>query len=517
MTRTRPFATVCGALFILTLGLAACGDGGDRTASPAERPLRVALGAMPPGLGNPFTANGTPSTIVWSALFDGLTRLDADFNVVPALATEWRALDDKRWEFKLRPNVVFANGAPFDASAVTTAIEYLKSDEGRIHVVANELRSVERVEVVDPLTIVFHTSRPDAILPARLTSLLLPEPGAWKSLGPSGFAEKPIGTGPYRLESWLDGNGFARAVKIDTAWRKATIPEIIFASSADASSRVQALLSGSADIGIVDGSNRALYEGRAITVFETPATAVYSIALMTESKAPSPLKDVRVRQALNYAVNKEAIWQGILNGVGAVSGQPASRVTPGFNDNVKPYPYDPARAKALLAEAGYPNGFSMKAMVTVEGAFSAGMYQAVAADLRAVGVEMTLESIPFATWMRNYMGAAWPEEVSAFSLAWNAAPYNDVLRPMEYFSCLKPQPFFCIPELAVKVQQATQTMDETARLALMQDLSRAYHEAAPSIFLAEIVLETGVTQALENISIAGRVVEYEKLRWKTAN
>lgn len=508
------FVALCTFTWI-AVGLSACGEG-ERTTAPENRPLRVALGAMPPGLGNPFTANGTPSTIVWSALFDGLTRLDSEFNVAPALATEWRALDERRWEFKLRPNVVFANGAPFDATAVTTAIDYLKSDEGRIHVVANELRSVERVEVVDPLTIVFHTSRPDAILPARLTSLLLPEPGAWKSLGPAGFAERPIGTGPYRLVSWLDGNGFARAERVETSWRKATIPEIIFASSADASSRVQALISGSADIGIVDGSNRALYAGRDITVIDTPATAVYAIALMTESKAPSPLQDVRVRQALNYAVDKETIHATILNGVGAIAGQPASRVTPGYNENVKPYRHDPAKAKALLAEAGYPNGFSMKAMVTVEGAFSAAMYQAVAADLRAVGVEMALEQIPFATWLRNYMSAGWPEDVTAFSLAWNAAPYNDVLRPMEYFSCLKPQPFFCIPALAEQVQRAAQTMDDTARLALMQELSRAYHEAAPTIFIAEIVLETGVAQALENVSIAGRVVEYEKLRWRSA-
>jgi peptide/nickel transport system substrate-binding protein len=498
------------ALVVLTLGLAACG-GGEDTAE--NRPLRVALGALPPGLGNPFTANGTPSTTVWAALFDGLTRLDAEFNVVPALATTWRALDEKRWEFQLRPGVVFANGAPFDARAVTNAIAYLQSEQGRIHVLANELRSIESVEVIDPLTIVFHTTRPDAILPARLTALLLPEPGAWNALGPAGFAETPVGTGPYQLTSWRDGNGFARAVRVKTSWRQAAIGEIIFASSADASSRIQALLSGSADIGFIDYGDRAVYQARGLTVVESPATAVSAIALMTEREEDTPLKDVRVRQALNYAVNKEEIVAAIMNGVGHATGQPASRVSPGYDPAIEPYPYDPEKAKALLAQAGYPNGFTMKTMVAIESGVAAAMYQAVAGDLRAIGVEMVLEPAPFALWLRHYLSNGWPPEIRAFSLAWNAAPYNDVLRPMEYFSCLKPQPFFCIPALAEKVERAAQTLDDAERLALIRELSRDYHEAAPSIFIAEMSLETGVNTALRNVSIAGRVVEYEKLRW----
>jgi peptide/nickel transport system substrate-binding protein len=220
-----------------------------------------------------------------------------------------------------------------------------------------------------------------------------------------------------------------------------------------------------------------------------------------------------VRQALNYAVNKEEIVAAIMNGVGHATGQPASRVSPGYDPAIEPYPYDPEKAKALLAQAGYPNGFTMKTMVAIESGVAAAMYQAVAGDLRAIGVEMVLEPAPFALWLRHYLSNGWPPEIRAFSLAWNAAPYNDVLRPMEYFSCLKPQPFFCIPALAEKVERAAQTLDDAERLALIRELSRDYHEAAPSIFIAEMSLETGVNTALRNVSIAGRVVEYEKLRW----
>jgi peptide/nickel transport system substrate-binding protein len=506
----RSFLALPGAL-----ALAGCGDRSDGDAR--MRPLRVAMMAMPPGLGNPYTAAGTPSTNIWHAVFDGLTKIDRDFQLAPGLAVEWRVLDDQtRWEFKLRPNVKFSNGAPFTADAVVKAINYLFTLEGKGTVIGGELRSVKGAEKIDDLTVVVITHKPDAILPQRMTSLLIPEPGQWASLGPAGFAEKPIGTGPYELVTWRDGNGQVHLRKNPSSWRSTTIEEIFFVPVGDAAARAQALLAGSVDIGPVDMGNVSTYTDRGIKMISTPAMQGIALAFITERKnppGPVPLQDVRVRQALNYAVNKQGIVDSVLNGFGAPIGQPASRVTPGYDPAVEPYPYDPAKAKAMLAEAGYPNGFPLKIIITGDG-LAPVIYQSMANDLRNVGIDVRLEAMAFALWLRTYVAHDWAPDVDAFGLSWTTSPYNDVIRPMEYYSCSRPNAFFCDKPLAEKMQRASAIMDGDERIAFLKELARDYHEAAPSLYLVDLEFQTGFSPTLENGYLVNRVPFYDDLRWK---
>src|SRR5690606_33845527 len=136
----------------------------------AER-IRVAVPSLPPSWGNPYMADGTPSSYVWMALFDGLTRLNPAGEVSPALALSWEHLDPLRWRFRLRTDTAFSNGEPFDAEAVRANIEWLMSEQGRITVIGARIRHFEKVEVENPHSLVITTKVPDAILHKRMASV----------------------------------------------------------------------------------------------------------------------------------------------------------------------------------------------------------------------------------------------------------------------------------------------------------------------------------------------------------
>ena len=175
-----------------------------------QRIVRIRASQGPSSLGNPYTAVGPPSSLAWSAIFDALTMINENGELVGALATEWSTTDPRTWVFKLRPDVVFHNGRPFDADTVIRTIEFLKSDEGSRYLVANEIRGIESVHALDSLTVEILTSEIDAILPKRLSLVMMVEPQAWSELKPGGFALEPIGTGPFTLESWGRTNATIR-------------------------------------------------------------------------------------------------------------------------------------------------------------------------------------------------------------------------------------------------------------------------------------------------------------------
>jgi peptide/nickel transport system substrate-binding protein len=499
---------------VAAVWLAACGGGEVATdAGAPENPdaLRVAVTELPPSLGNPFGANGTPSTIVWYALFDALTRLDADGGLRPALALEWFNDDPLTWRFELRPGVTYTNGRVFDAEAAAAVLRWLtETDAGLGTVVGNEVRNIESVEAIDADTLVVRTEAPDAILPRRMSAVLMVEPDVWAELGPDEFARAPVGTGPYRLETWGGGARTAVAVAHPASWREPVFDRIEWTQLPDAAVRVQALLSDEVDVAYVGPEDAERLRERGQGVISAPALGVMSVALITETETPTPLDDVRVRRALNLAVDKQAITEIVLGGRTVPSGQPASQHTFGYNPEVEPYPYDPARARALLAEAGYPDGFPLTIDVVVgSAAGDTEMYQLVAQYLEDVGIRVRLRSRPFSAWLRTYLSGDW--ESDAFGLTWNATPYNDVLRPMEYFSCAKANPFFCDPELHDRVLEAAATLDDGERGALLRALAEDYHEAAPAIFLVEQVILVAHRSWLAPPTIVNRVVDYDTL------
>ena len=498
----------------LTMLVAGCeprpatGPNSNESRQPTPSRLRVGLAELRPGRGNPYGELGPPT--IWSRLFDSLTCLDAEGKLAPGLAIHWSPFGERSWRFELRPDIRFSNGKPCDAQAVAATLNWLTGAQGRGTVVGNEIRGVNRAEATDDLTVLVHTDSPDPILPRRLAAVMIVEPDSWRRLGPTGFAAAPVGTGPMLLERWDFSANEVILRANHASWRHTGIDEVRFVGLPERSVRIQALLSGDLDLAVIGHDNHDQLEARGFSIVSVRSMSVTAIALITEREGNFPLKDPRVRQALNYAVDKTAIAKAILGQGDLASGQPAGRVTVGHNPRVDPYPYDPELARRLLTQAGYPDGFDFAIDVVINATPGDNeIYQMTARYLNEVGVRTRLHVMRFGTWLDIYLNGNWDSD--AFSLAWISAPYNDVIRPMEYYSCAKPTPFFCDRGLSQKLAMAAGEFDQEHRLMLLRELARDFHDAAPAIFLVEQNVIWAASPRVAGLSLANRTLEYDKI------
>lgn len=483
------------------------------SASQAQH-VRVAVSAYPPTLGNPFTGASQPSAELWWSIYDGLTRLDWQGGPQPALALSWENTSPTTWVFKLRPNVTYHNGKSFTAQDVVKILALIKREDMQRYLIPNELALVSGSRMIDDLTVEISTSEPDAILPKRLATLMMIDPDLWDEIGVDGYTLAPVGTGPFKLTTFGRGNAAAKLEANSSSWRAPKgLTSLDYSLVADKTSRIQALLSGQVDI--VTGlhvDDVQVVEGQGFLVNVQANHQVKSIALPNVLHPEShPLRDKRVRQALNHAVDKASIAEFIMFGYAEVASQGLTRNTIGYNPNLKPYAYDPARAKALLAEAGYPQGFPLQIEVVTDSTTPDGlMYQKVEQDLEAVGIDVTLRAIPFSDYSRKYSMSEW-DDTDAFHLIWNNAAFQDPIRPIEYYSCIRARPFFCVPDLVPLIKQSNAEMDTTKRDLLLQDIMARLHDLAPAIWLTNAVYTTAYNGKIANLETRPTGIVFESL------
>jgi len=473
----------------------------------AAQELRVGVWDLPPGLGNPFTGRSVPNIFVWDAIFDPLVRIGEDGRAVPVLATAWEAVEPTRWRFDLASDVSFSNGVAFDADAVVATFEYLMTEEGRASSVGSELRNVVGIERVDDDTIDLITSGPDPVLPNRLALVYIIEGGAWAEMGPDGYAQEPVGTGSFIIDSW--GEAEAVMVANTTSWRPPEIGQLTVLELPERPARLQALLSGQIDVGFgFSPDNIGQLENAGMEIVATPAPQVMSLAFANEAHPDSPFADVRVRQAANLAVNREAIAEVLLGGLGAPAGQAGTPAAYGYDPSIPPYPYDPERARALLEEAGHGDGFDVVASVVV-GSFPADseIYQQAAIDLAQVGINVELQQIRFPEWLDYFLNNTWPGEL--FGSSWNTAPYMDSIRPYTYMTCMKATPHFCEESMTPYVEATFEEFDPEARAALLHELHAYTNEVLPSIWLVEQIDVTAMAPEVEGLTYVNRTIYYE--------
>ena len=175
--------------FSLVVGVMATGP-------VAAKSITVAVNAWPPAMGNPYAQQIQGAVHPFVGMFDALTFMDQQGRTLPRLALSWAADSPTSWTFKLRPGVSFTTGEPMDAAAVVAMIDMLKSSEGQRFFYAQEVANIACVTAIDDLTVVIVTHQPDAILPKRLSLLVLTPPKYWRDVGFDVFTQKPIGTGP---------------------------------------------------------------------------------------------------------------------------------------------------------------------------------------------------------------------------------------------------------------------------------------------------------------------------------
>jgi peptide/nickel transport system substrate-binding protein len=497
----KPLAALLALLPLLPFGAAA-------------QDLRAAAASFPPSLGNPFTGVNQPSSELWLSMFDGLTLLGWGKDAEPGLAVSWRMTSPTTWVFTLRPDVTFHNGKRFTAADVVKVVEILQAPDGARYLIAGEVQNIAGARARDDTTVEFTTRAPDPILPKRLSVVMMVDPDAWAAAGPDGFARAPVGTGPYRLVTWGTGNRDATLEGFAGSWRAPRdVRRLRYRAIGEHTARLQALASGQVDV--VTGlqiEDAAGLKQNGFVVHVQPNPQVKSIALRNVRPDDHPLKDERVRQALNYAIDKTAIATQIMLGAVTPVGQGTPPGIVGHNPAVAPYPYDPARAKRLLADAGYPNGFALSInVVTANATPDAMIYEKMAQDLAAVGVRADVQAITFADYQSKYASGNWGS-VDAFSQIWNNAAYQDPIRALEYFSCLKPNPFFCEESVVPALRAVNAELDADRREGLLQDLNARYHTLAPAIWISNAIYVTGTAARVTHFEMRPTGIAFERLR-----
>jgi peptide/nickel transport system substrate-binding protein len=477
--------------------------------SAAVGTITIAVPGLPPSQGNPFKEGpGTPGIHTYAAIFDALTRVDDKGIVRARLATYWKTVNSTTWRFTLRQGVKFSNGEEFNADAVNATIDFLVSADGRKTVIGStELPELTGANKVSEYVVDITTKTPDAILPAKLAALYIVAPKAWKTAGQDVFAKAPIGTGPFKVDSItttrIEMSAFA------DSWREPKAAKLVIIPLADAASRLQALQSGQVNMvaGINPDQIAAAKKSKA-TVISVPAPQVMSLAYNVT--AGGAVKDVRVRQALNYAVDKEAIANGLLAGKGKAATQGVTPVVYGYNKAVQGYPYDPAKAKELLAAAGYEKGLTISADITV-GSFPSDnlIYQSVKSDLAKVGVTLNYTTITFAQWLPQYNANSWKGE--AFGLSWNSAPRGDSSRPYAIFVCKPVGAFYCNAEEDALVKKAATELNAAKRLAILKEVAVKVTASAPALYIVEQIDLYALGKGVKGFSAGNRSITYENI------
>ncbi|MGH2534136.1 MAG: ABC transporter substrate-binding protein [Thermomicrobiales bacterium] len=369
-------------------------------ATPGVEPideLVIDLAGEAPSL-DPALVYDSDGWSVIHSIYDSLVQYGPTGELEMLAAESISQPDPLTFEIKLRPNRTFHNGEPVDAKAIAFSVQHLVDDDTGSQL-AETFKVITEVREVDALTVHFDLAQPAPWLPAQMAAwlaLIPPEYGATQD-----FGANPVGAGPYRFVEWVRGDHITLDVNpdysADIVKGRPIANRVIFRFVPEASTRVADLLAGNAGlIRTIPDQIQAVEEGgaRAVT---TPIAGVTFVRIAIDTE---PFGDVRVRQALNYAVDVDAIVQALAGGHGARLANLFPESGLGYNPDLAPYAYDPERAKALLAEAGYAEGFSTALEHTI--GESQIIVEAIAAQLGEVGIEVELRPRETATFNETW-------------------------------------------------------------------------------------------------------------------
>lgn len=389
-------------LTIVTLALAAAASLGLAQDTPTYGgTLVVAYNTEPSSLA-PWRSGDTNTHRVYNALYDNLVELQADLSIAPGLANTWEVSDDGLvYTFHLRDDVVFHNGEVFDADVAKWNLDrWASPPDGYIYGVNAQ---ITQTEVIDATTVRVTLAQPDGRFLSDLANKLrgMLAPGAVEALGED-FSFSPVGTGPFVFDSWVTDSEI-RLVRNADYWRYDDagnqlpyLDGIVFRTMPDGSTRHTALVTGEIDIDTNTApENVADAEARAnISVYNTPGVGYMALRLLMTQP---PLDDVRVRQAISWAVDREAVNEFAYFGLAFPGSTLYSPPTPGFDPDYEPYGRDLERARALLAEAGLAGGFDMN--IIAASPASQTIAEVLQANLAEVGIRVTVQLLERGTFL----------------------------------------------------------------------------------------------------------------------
>ena len=465
-----------------------------------EGELIVAITTFPNALTPPNAAERQAINVT-SQMFDGLTWVNEENEVVPALAESWEISDDGlEYTFKLREGVTFHNGETLDAQDVVVTWEAGKEPANAY---AYNYEEWTAVEVIDDLTVKISTEVPDPLFLRDLALQGIYPGDYYTEVGFDGFEAHPIGTGPFKFVEWIKGEKIVMEAN-ENYWDEGLpkLARIVFRPIGESSTRLAAVQTGEIHIAtrLVAEEANQLLGNPDVHVISYPNDRSYYIAFNNlTSGIGQPTEDPLVRQALNYAVDRQAIVDALFDGHATLSSGYVSPFNLGYDESIEPYPYDPEKAKELLAEAGYPDGFEIGFACPI-GAYPQfeQVCEAVGGYLNDVGVTFDGGEIQFLESGQYWDLEANKELPPLFGDAWSVVD-GEALSRLE--GAVLPDASYSAwgdPELTALIEKAGSTIDTDERAAVYSEIHRYMYDNPPFIYLYYPNVFEAVNIAVQN-------------------
>lgn len=511
MQKMKHLFLLCSLSIVLVL--AACSGGnsssseaGDKSQGSSENPAssrgnELVIGVTSePQNWDPIDTFLLDWSTVATSVFEGLVDRNNDLEIQPGLAESWEYVDDKTLVFKLRQGVTFHNGEPFNADAVKYTFDRLLGELGQQGPQYSNYTSIESVEVNDEYTVTFHLNTVDPVLITKLASYgaVIVPPGYIAENGEEYFDTHPVGTGPFKMTGY-DRDQQIVLEKNENYWKEGLpkLDKVTFKVIPEASTRLAELQTGSIDImKRVEVSQAETVKSKDyLELMETGTPTVFALRFDTSIE---PFDDVKVRQAFNYAIDRNALIEEILGGYGIPIATFQSELSFGYNPELEPYPYDPEKAKQLLQEAGVAEGTTVDVYIPGSDGNFKEITQAVAFYLEQVGIKLNINTVDVTTLNSDLIpngnaGGMYRNGWGGWTLDFDNTAYQ-MYHSGEFWN-----PTFFDEEIERLLEEQRNSVDQEEREAIFKQLTQRLYELAP---------EVNLYQAVDLYAVNKRVVDF---------
>lgn len=459
---------------------------------------------------DPYNTNSTLAQAVGKGWYEGLFEFDKDLNIKPLLATEYKASEDGlEYTFKLREGVKFHDGTDFNAEAVKINFERVLNKANAL-ARYNQFNKIKSVEVVNPYEVKIILSEPFSALINNLAhpSAMIISPKALEQYGKD-INFHPTGTGPFQFVEWKPGET-VKMKRNENYWNKdslAKVDSITFRVITDNNTRAAVMKTGEAHFTnpVPYEQVKILEKSGKVDIVVTPSIVERYVSINVLKK---PFDNIKVRQALNYAINKEALIKVTLNGYADV----ATGVVPPlveFSKQFKSYEYDPKKAKELLKEAGYPNGFETTLWAGYNDGTSVKVIQFLQQQLRQVGIKASVEALESGQIVAKVQKVQKPEDagVRLYYVGWSASTgeANWALAPLlkgdAWPPVLSNTSYYKNDKVDANLEAALRTNDKAEKEKLYAEAQEIIWNEAPWVFLNVSKLVSAKSKNLEGIDV----------------
>lgn len=474
--RSKRFGIALAAALAATAGFAATGG------AFAKDSLTLGVGLEPPHLDPTAGAAAAIDEIVYANLFEGLTRIDRNGAVQPGLAESWTISDDRlTYTFTLRDGVTFHDGAAFDSSDVKFSLDRARAEDST-NAQMGLFAGIASVEAPDPGTVIVTLKQPEGNFLWNLGwgDAIMVDPASAES-----NKTNPVGTGPFKLARWTKGDS-VMLTRQDQYWGDApALKTVTFKFIPDASAQVAALLAGDVDAMPNMGAPETLAQFDADPRFEVVVGTTEGETLLVMNQRRDLFKDPKVRRAIAHAIDKQAIIDGAMFGFGTPIGSHFAPHNPAYLDLTGTAPYDPEKAKSLLAEAGHASGLKL-VMKLPPPSYARRGGEIIAAQLRAVGIETELVNVEWGQWLSDVFKG---DHDFDFTIVSHTEPLDIGIytRPDYYFG-------YQSDAFNAVMGEIRDTADEEIRKKLYQKAQTILAEDTANVFLFQLA-KTGVRSA----------------------